>query len=347
VPWRELLVGTLLWGIIMKSALRRLAQIVVASAIGVASLAAAHAATQDTERLQQAWRAAISHTRVPGQGCFNASYPLLVWHQVRCVTAPKSQFSQMRAPGGSGPAGGGNDYAAMTKSVVSTAVGSFPLARHLTSETSYLGANDYSLQLNSNMMHNDPACAGSTTPDSCEGWEQFVFDNLYQNSYIQYWLVYYNGPPATPCPPGWNHIPASGNCWRNSRLVSTPQQPITNLPNISVSGSAVLRGNDTLVTTIGANAYSTTGPDKVALARGWHETEFNVFGDGSTEATFNPGASLTVKIDLTDGSAQKPTCETYAGTSAETNNLVLGPCKAVPGIGGAHPYMQFVETAPK
>lgn len=327
----------------MKSALRGLVQIFVASAIGAASLAAAQAAKPDTERLQQAWRATISHTPVPGDGCFNASYPLLVWHQVRCTKPSKSQFSQMQ---GKGPAGGGNDYAAMTKSLTSTAVGSFPLVKHLTSEQSYLGANDYSLQLNSNMMHNDPACAGSTTPDVCEGWEQFVFSNLFENAYIQYWLVYYNGPGGT-CPSGWNHIPASGNCWRNSRYVGVPQQPITELPNMSISGTAVLRGLDTLIMTTKTKAYSTTGVDKVALARGWHETEFNVFGDATTPATFNAGASLTIKIDLTTGNTQKPTCETYAGTSAETNNLVLGPCKAVPGSGGAHPYMQFVETAPK
>jgi hypothetical protein len=157
-------------------------------------------------------------------------------------------------------------------------------------------------------------------------------------------MVYYN----SPCPAGWNALPSSGDCWRNSRLVAVPTQPITELPNISISGTAVLRGRDTLVMTTKTKAYSTTGNDNlVVLARGWHETEFNVFGPGSAEAVFNPGASLTVKIDLTDGNMQKPTCETNAGTSAETNNLVLGPCKAVPGNGVDRPYMQFVETAPK
>src|SRR5579871_786609 len=112
-------------GIIMKSALRVLAHIVAAAAIGGASLAAAHAAAQDTERLQQAWRTAISQTPVPGQGCFNASYPLLVWHQVACANPSKSKFSQ--TPGGSGPAGGYNDYAAVSKGLTSSALGSFPV----------------------------------------------------------------------------------------------------------------------------------------------------------------------------------------------------------------------------
>jgi len=331
-------------GIIMKSALGRLVQIFVASAIGAASLAAAHAATQNTERLQQVWREAISHTPVPGDGCFNASYPLLVWQQVPCATASKSQFAQMHGTGRSTPAGGGNDYAAVTKSLTSTAVGSFPVVRHLTSEQGPYGANDYSLQLNSNFVSNVPACAGSSTPTFCVGWEQFVFTNLYENAYIQYWLVYYN----SPCPAGWNAIPASGNCWKNSRLVAVPQQAITELPNISLSGSAVLRGKDTLVLTTATKAYSTTGADNtVVMARDWHETEFNVLGSGSAEAVFNPGASLTVKVTLTEGNMQKPTCKSYGGTSAETNNLVLGTCKGVPGNGVDLPYMQFVETAPK
>ncbi len=332
-------------GIIMKSALRGLAQLVIASAIGAASLAAAHAATKDTERLQQAWRAAISHTPVTGQGCFNASYPLLVWHQVRCATASKSEFSQMQGTGHSGPAGGSDDYAAVTKSLTSTAVGSFPMARHLTSEQGPFGANDYSLQLNSNLIANEPACAGSTTPTFCEGWEQFVFTNGYEHAYIQYWLVFYNGAGGT-CPAGWNY--KTGDCWKNSRLVAVPQQPITELPNMSISGSAVSRGTDTLVMTTRTKAYSVTGIDNtVSLARNWHKSEFNVFGSGSSEAVFNPGASLAVKVAVTDDRMQKPTCEAGAGTSAETNNLVLGPCKSFMGTGGAPPYIQFIETAPR
>jgi hypothetical protein len=289
-------------GIIMKSALRALAQIVTASVIGAASLMAANAATQDTERLQQAWRAAISHTPVTGQGCFNASYPLLVWRHVRCATASKSEFSQIRGARPSGRAGSSDDYAAVTKSLTSTAVGSFPMARHLTSEQGPYGANDYSLQLNSNLIATEPACKGSTTPQYCEGWEQFVFLNGYEHAYIQYWLVYYNGT----CPAGWNYL--TGNCWKNSRLVAVPQQPITELPYMSISGSAVSRGTDTLVMTTRTQAYSVTGIDNtLSLARNWHKSEFNVLASCSGEAVFNPGASLAVKVAVTDGNMQKPT----------------------------------------
>jgi hypothetical protein len=337
---------TSIGGIIMKSALRGLAQIVAASAIVAASLATAHAAKQDTERLQQAWRATISRTPVPGDGCFNASYPLLVWHQVRCVKRAKSEFSQMQRTGGSAPAGGSDDYMAVTKSLTSNAVGSFPLVRHVTSEYGAYGPGDYVLLISTNSNLNTPACAGSSTPTYCVGWEQFAFLNLNREAFIQYWMLFYN---AT-CPAGWNAGP-TGSCWRNSRIVRVPRQALTELPYLSLSATAVLRGLDTLVMTTRTQAYSTSAPDAVALARGWHGTEFNVVGTSCSTcdpaAYFNAGASLTVKIAVTDGNAQKPTCAANAGTAQETNNLVLGPCTAVPGIGGAPPYIKFTETVPK
>lgn len=333
-------------GIIMTSALRKLAQIVAVSAIGAASLAAAHAATQDIERLQQAWRTAIAHTPVQGEGCFNASYPLLVWHQVRCAKPAKSQFSQMLSTPVSAPAGGSDDYMAVTKSLTSNAVASFPLVRHVTSEYGAYGPGDYTLLISTNNNLNTPACAGSSTPAFCTGWEQFAFLNLNREAFIQYWLLFYN---AT-CPAGWN-AGATGSCWRNSRIVRVPRQALTELPYLSLSAAAAPHGLDTLVMTTRTQAYSTSGADAVALARGWHGTEFNVVGTSCSTcdptAYFNAGASLTVKLAVTDGNAQKPTCQANAGTAEETNNLVLGPCTAVPGIGGAPPYIKFTETAPK
>jgi hypothetical protein len=323
----------------MHSLWRRIIRISAMTAAGLSCLTSV--ATADTREgaREQAWRAAIAHTSVPSEGCFNASYPLLVWHQVSCATAPKSEFlrSHSAQPGARSVTGG--DYAAVTKSRTTNAVGSFPVVKHLKSEQSAIGANDYSLQLNSNFMENDPACAGEGVAGACRGWQQFVFDNLYQNAYIQYWLVFYN---AT-CPTGWN-AGALGGCWKNSALVAVPQQAIIELPNMSVSGSAVAKGLDTLILETRTQAYSTTGRDTVLhLAADWHATDFNVLGDGSTPATFNAGASLTDRVDLTDGTTRKPTCEAYGGQSAETNNLAPGPCKV---FSGAVPAMQFVETAP-
>ncbi len=334
----------------MTSALRKLAQIVAASAIGAAYLTtAAQAVTQSTERLQQAWRATIAHTPVPGQGCFKASYPLLVWHQIRCAKPAKNQFSQLQGTPVSPPAGGSDDYMAMTKSLTSTAVGSFPLAKHVTSEYGAYGPNDYTALMSTNTMYNDKACAGSTTPAYCQGWEQFAFLNLNQEAFIQYWMLFYNGPGGT-CPAGWNLRPMSGDCWKNSAAVTVPEQALTELPYLSVSGSAV-KGVDTLVVTTRTNAYSTTGKSAVYLAQGWHGTEYNIVGTScktcDPTAYFNAGASITVKIAVTDGNAQKPTCAPNAGTAVELNNLVLGACTAVPGKSGALPYVKFTETVPK
>ena len=44
------------------------------------------AATQPTVKTKAQWRAAISRLRQPGSGCFNASYPALKWHAVKCVS---------------------------------------------------------------------------------------------------------------------------------------------------------------------------------------------------------------------------------------------------------------------
>jgi hypothetical protein len=87
----------------------------------------------------------------------------------------------------------------------------------------------------------------------------------------------------------------------------------------------------------------TANDSMLNLATDWHSVDFNVFGDSTTPATFNSGASLTDRVDLTDGTTTKPKCVAYAGHSAETSNLAEGPCKTtnVP-----EPAMQFVETAP-
>jgi hypothetical protein len=63
-------------------------------------------------------------------------------------------------------------------------------------------------------------------------------------------------------------------------------------------------------------------------------------GDGS-EATFNSGSSLTVKVAVSNGTKNAPTCAPNSGTTGETNNLNLGSCA---GTGAATPYIEFVES---
>jgi hypothetical protein len=331
----------------MKSALKMFAQIIAATCVVTAT---AHAATQDTERLQQAWRTAIAHTPVPSQGCFNASYPLLVWHQVRCAKPAISKFSQMQDMGGSGRAGGYDDYAAVSKRLISSTVGSFPSAKHVTSVHGPGGANDYSLQLNSNKIPdaNEPLCAGTTTPTYCYGWEQFVYGYLNGWVYIQDWLVFYNAP----CPPGWANPLGTGDCFRDSPFVNVPQQALSELPYLSITGKATTRFGDTVVMTTRTQAYSSSQADVLALATNWHTSEFNILSGGcdtagcDPTAYFNSGASVVVKVALSNRAAQKPACASDAGTSAEENNMVLARCVTVPGVGGALPYIKFTETAP-
>ena len=130
---------------------------------------------------------------------------------------------------------------------------------------------------------------------------------------------------------------------QNSAAVTVPKQAITQLAHLKLSGTAVKGGTDKLVFTTETEAYTTTGKDSVVdLATDWHSSEFNIIGDGGgSEATFNSGSSVTVKIALTDGSTAEPTCATNAGTTGETNNLNLKSCSV---SGGSTPAIQFTES---
>jgi hypothetical protein len=290
----------------------------------------------------QSWRAAIAHAPTPGKGCYTAAYPLTTWIKVACVAAPNRPYIPRSGVGSSLTVGNGNDYAAVTSTLTSNAIGSFPKVKHLTSETDHGKANVYSLQLNSNFMSSDQACANAFIPGQCLGWLQFVYSG--KVALMQYWLIHYSGSTVR-CPAGWRH--ASGNdCWRNSSAVAVPKEPVTDLPQMNLSGNAVNGGLDTLVYTDGPNAYSTTGQDSVMyLSEGWTGSEFNIIGNGGgSQADFNAGTALTVEIDLTDGTTDIPTCQANDGTTGETNNLNLKKCTAT---GGPVPRVRFKESLKK
>lgn len=324
--------------------IRIIGRIAAASIAGALCFAtAAQAVTPNTARLQEAWRTTIAHTATPGQGCFEATYPVTVWRQTACVTAPNRPYVPATGShGGAQTTGDGHDYAAVSSGLTSAAVGSFPKAKNLKTETDG-GANVYSIQLNSNFMSNNQACATANVPANCLAWLQYVYSSSEHASFMQYWLIHYSGG-SVHCPSGWFSF--SDDCYKNSAAKSTPQEPITDLPQISMSGTAVAGGNDTLVFTDGGSAYSTTGLDTVTyLATGWTESEFNVIGDGGgSQANFSAGTKLIVKIALTDGSNKKPGCAADHGTTGETNNLNLGTCKAVKGKNGNLPFVQFAES---
>ncbi|MGD0142165.1 MAG: hypothetical protein ABSC92_03315 [Rhizomicrobium sp.] len=285
-------------------------------------------------QLQAAWGATISQTPLPGRGCFTAAYPATAWSQVACTSAPDHRYEPAHGTSGY-TVGDGNDYAAVAAHTISSSVGSFPMAKGVTVEKDGKIANEYSLQLNTQFISGSPACAGAATPSSCQAWQQFVFAEQGGKEaggvlFMQYWLIDY----VKKCPAGW--IKYSTDCYTNSSAVSVPKQTISQLRYLAVSGAAVAGGLDTVLLTTKTLAYSTTGDDSVVdLADFWNASEFG------TEATFNAGPTVTVKITVVDGSAKAPTCASSAGTTAETNNLTLGTCKA---NGGAMPGIKFTET---
>jgi len=308
----------------------------VLSAVLISLTVAARAADDAGALAQEAWREAIAHTSVPEAGCFEASYPLLEWNKVECVEAPNIPFLP-RTRLGSQTVGNGDDYAAEVSSgVISQTVGTFPKVTGVKSETGVYGANSYTLQLNSNFM-NTATCDGAKDPAECLDWLQYVYSSDYTEGFMQYWLINWN----TKCPGGWYSY--GGDCYTNSNAVTIPKEAISKLKTIKLSGTAVDGGLDTLVMTVGTKAYSVTGEDSVVyLSTAWTESEFNIVGDGGgSEAYFNTGSSLTVKVAVTNGTKNAAVCASDSGTTGETNNLNLGNCT---GKGGAKPYIEFIES---
>jgi hypothetical protein len=113
---------------------------------------------------------------------------------------------------------------------------------------------------------------------------------------------------------------------------------------MTFTGSAVSGGNDSAVFNNGTTAYSLVASDSVVdIASVWQQSEFNIVGDaGGSRADFNSGgASITVKVAVTDGSTSAPTCVADAGSTGETNNLNLGSCTAT---AATQPYIEFTES---
>jgi len=289
----------------------------------------------------QAYHATMSQTPLPKKGCFKSTYPSTAWVEVPCGTPPNRPY-----PPASGRVpeivGNGNDFSAQANGgLISSATGSFDSVTGVSSESDGGTNNRFSLQLNTNGNFSSPACAGAKVPSQCTGWQQFVYSNGY-GGFIQYWLLNY----AATCPSGWNTY--GSDCWRNgSGLVSVPEQPITNLAQLRVTGNATAGGTDSIVISApaGEGGSNAANEDSVlGLAKGWQAAEFNVFGDCcGTQANFNGGATIVVRTTVINGTTHAPTC-TSNGYTGETNNLTLAtPCSTV---GGTSPAIVFKESNP-
>lgn len=292
--------------------------------------AAASTPTPTAAQLEE-WRKSMAQVPTPKNGCFTAQYPKTEWVEVPCTTAPAKPYAPAR---GARPytVGKGTDYSAeVTSGLIASASGSFYDITDLTSETETAqGAtgpetltDTFSLQINTNYFKT-PACAGTSYPNGCSGWQQFVYSNS-GLIFVEYWLNSY----GTTCPTGWLGVGTDGiDCFRNGPAVRVPHQPIGNLKNMVLHASANAGGFDTISINIGDGiivAVSNPG-STLDLANGWTAAEFNVFGDCcSYQAVFNAGATITVETDVDNGPTTKSPVCLGMGYTGETNNLTLVP----------------------
>ncbi|HTV86823.1 MAG TPA: hypothetical protein VME63_15590 [Dyella sp.] len=302
---------------------------------------------------RQAWRETMAQIATPSQGCFHASYPSIVWQQVACGTVrkdvhPMPHYYLFGAPQ---TAGNGNDYTLQTSGLISSAVGTFPSVSGVTSEQSVgvpaygdggiLGANEYSVQLNTQFTSTTSACKSHS---GCTVWQQWVYATDYAENgkgaiFMQNWLIGYG---SNRCPSGFSSD-GEGDCYGNSSAALPPDISPTALASLKLTATATSGGNDTAVVTYDGDAYSTSQKDSTLdIASVWNTGEFNVVGNaGGSEAEFNSGSSITVNLAVSDGSSSAPSCVADSGTTGESNNLNLGSCSA---SGGSTPSIQFTES---
>jgi len=301
---------------------------------------------------RESWRSFMTQNPASEDGCFQAAYPSYLWEKVQCKVAEHPRFHPVaRKVQNLEVTGNGNDFVAQAAGLISKALGTFPTVTGVKSERSVgvaafggggiLGPNEFSLQINSNFTGTTAACQGHS---GCTVWQQFVYapDFAVQGEaavFIESWLINFG---SLNCP-GAFQSDGAGDCVINSAFTAAPDEPITALGKLTLSGSATNGGNDVVVFSNGTTAFSLSAKDTVVdIAQVWTQAEFNVVGNaGGSRANFNRGSSVTVKLALTDGSSSAPTCIANDGTTGETNNLNLHTCSTA---GGSTPSIQFAES---
>jgi hypothetical protein len=368
--------------------------------VGFAGSLAAQASkeiTSPTEvKARQAWAKTMHHTRAPKEGCFHASYPSTQWQEVQCAppngwrsarhwNRNQKEDSHVQVGGATYPS---NDIVAQAPlghffSLVEGSFLSVPgaMTRGITSETGVgvaayggggiLGANEYSLQLNTNIAHS--AACGSYS--SCLAWQQYVMATNTPVSvssgaltnetqvFIEYWLFDYGvdtGNGANICPSGFFDngpdvvVPGGtgDDCVQNTpaATIQSGQLPITDLADLTLSGSATANGTDYATVTYSGQGYTASVADSdTDIASIWNQAEFNVVGNaGGSEAQFNSGTVIFVQTEVTTvGSTSAPSCVFNGGTTGESNNLNFVPSTASPvccAYGGTDARIQFMEV---
>jgi hypothetical protein len=280
------------------------------------------------------WHRLLAQNRLPGAGCFKATYPSTEWDRIACSTPPRLWFPvpPSRRSKLAQAVGDGNDFTADAHpNLISTGLGAFPKVKGVKSVISegccgLQGLNSYSLQLNSYFFQTS-ACGDIP---NCAGWEQFVFSNPPVGSgqaalFIQDWLVPTKGSGLSGCPPseGWEYVGIG--CVQNSPYaVSIPNVSITDLNLLIETGTASSSG-DSIYLSVDRTEYgmqNIQGDGITDLAAHWEGAEFNVIGNaGGDIAEFNTGSKITVSLQTDTGLTKKPTCPADSGTTGESNNL--------------------------
>jgi hypothetical protein len=281
-----------------------------------------------------AWNKSLVRQQLPGAGCFEADYPAAAWSRIACSTSP-DRSGPNEESSGIEPAAGGNHHGGTYKIytapvLMQEAIGSFPAVKGVKSVSSigtsgYRGKGSYGLQLNTDFFKT-AACANRPR---CQGWEQFVFSNRPSTSKgsveIEDWLLGWGSSASCPANQGWIHF-KNGSCEQYSKFISLPQVPITQLGDIALMGFAASSG-DGVILTVGKKMYGlkkVQGDGLTDLSQNWKVAEFDVFGNaGGSEAVFNSGTSLTVRLEADTGmyNSAPPTCELSTSTTAESNDL--------------------------
>jgi hypothetical protein len=350
---------------------------------------------------RRTWAKTMHHTPATGQGCFHATYPSTQWEAEPCDPPPawRSALPQKKLnlkEGGNEEVGGtgtfptlpaNNDVVVQATSghLLSYAEGSFLSVNGVTSESSVgvpafgdngiLGANEYSLQLNTNYSNSATAACGGYS--KCHVWQQYVMATNTPVSltgtaltdktqvFIEYWLLNYGSSPTSSCPTGFVSGGADGlygggvDCVQNTAAttIQSGQLPITDLVDLTLSGSATAGGTDYATVTYGGNAYTAQVADSLTdTASVWTQAEFNVLGNaGGSQAAFNNGSTAIVQIAVTDGSTSAPSCvvpsaTVSGGSTGESNNFNFVPstsapvCCPYPQMGSTNPRIQFMEV---
>ncbi len=274
----------------------------------------------------------IGQVSAVGSGCFQASFPSLVWHATTCVTAPERPFAPAPAPSRwSGPDTVGNGARLLGRRVGHDLQGDrhvyqcqpqdhregpdrrrrhqegqrvLPAAQHrVLHRIAGVHRGEHSVQL--------PCVAAIRLHHRREHRLHAVLADRLQQQLPR------------------RLDPVLGNdCYTNSARAGQAAAALTakSLATLSLSGSAKSGGNDEVELTIGGHATLATGKDsKIDLAHLWNTSEWDVFGDGGGgEAFFGANTTLEAVTKLTATSSSAPTCD-KEGFTGETNNLNSQP----------------------